>query len=159
MIDCYIGLGSNLDRPLEQLRRAFTELAQLPASSLVAQSSFYGSHAIGPGVQDDYVNAAAQLRTSLSPQALLDALLAIELAHGRKRELRWQARPLDLDLLLYGRERIDTPGLTVPHPRMLSRPFVMAPLAELGATLPGIELGQPVDYLSADSLWLILADD
>ncbi|AKH68556.1 2-amino-4-hydroxy-6-hydroxymethyldihydropteridine diphosphokinase [Spongiibacter sp. IMCC21906] len=155
MIPCFIGLGSNLSQPRQQLLRAIDALAALPSCRLDAVSRFYGSKAIGPGAQDDYVNAAAKLSTSLDPHALLTALQGIEQQQGRQRAIRWGARTLDLDLLLYGDARINSHTLTVPHPAIPERPFVLAPLAELDAQAPGIHIGQAVDYLSADKLWLI----
>ena len=159
MIDCYIGLGSNLGNSLDHIQQAFTQLAALPDSVLKARSSLYGSKAIGPGPQGNYINAAAQLRTGLEAEALLNHLQRIEQQHGRERHVRWAARTLDLDLLIYGDAKITNARLTVPHPGIGSRPFVLAPLAELQATLPGIALGQAFDYLSADSLWLIQPND
>ncbi len=142
MIDAYIALGSNLQDPLEQLQAASAALAALPETELVALSRLYRSAAVGPGEQPDYLNAVARLRTGLSPLALLDALQRIELEQGRERHVRWAARTLDLDLLLYGDQCIDEPRLQVPHPRMSQRAFVVYPLADVapaGLQLPGGE--------------------
>jgi 2-amino-4-hydroxy-6-hydroxymethyldihydropteridine diphosphokinase len=128
---CYIGLGSNLTNPHQQLRAALAALTSLPHSTLLRSSSFYRSAPIGPGEQPDYVNAVAELDTQLSPLELLDQLQSIEVQQGRERSLRWGARTLDLDILLFGRELIDSARLTVPHPRMRERNFVLLPLAEL----------------------------
>lgn len=131
-----IGLGSNLADPAAQLRAALAALAQLPATALVASSSFYRSRPMGPQDQPDYVNAAAVLHTQLQPLELLDALQAIEQRHGRDRSgVRWGARPLDLDLLLWDERRIAHPRLTVPHPGLHERAFVLYPLAEIGAAM------------------------
>ncbi|MFV8819590.1 2-amino-4-hydroxy-6-hydroxymethyldihydropteridine diphosphokinase [Haliea sp. E17] len=146
MIPAYIALGSNLGNPLAQLQRAAGALDKLPGTRLAACSPLYRSAAVGPGEQPDYLNAVVRLDTDLQPLALLDALQAIEAAQGREREVRWGARTLDLDLLLYGAQRIDEPRLTVPHPRMTQRAFVLYPLAAVaGANLllpNGEELGK-----------------
>ncbi|WP_299596956.1 2-amino-4-hydroxy-6-hydroxymethyldihydropteridine diphosphokinase [uncultured Microbulbifer sp.] len=132
---CYIGLGSNLADPAAQLRSALGQIRNVPQTTLVSCSDFYASAPVGPGEQPDYVNAVACLETALSPEALLDALQAIENLHGRKRTLRWGARTLDLDILLYGNQQLDTARLQVPHPRMAERNFVLEPLAELSPEL------------------------
>lgn len=135
-INAFIGIGSNLDAPIEQVNRALGELDAVPASRLVGQSSLYTSPPMGPPEQPNYINAVAQLRTELEPQALLDELLAIEGAHGRVRGTEhWGPRTLDLDLLLYGDRRIDSERLTVPHPRLHEREFVLYPLQELAGNL------------------------
>jgi 2-amino-4-hydroxy-6-hydroxymethyldihydropteridine diphosphokinase len=135
-VRAYIGLGSNLASPLRQVRQAIAELAQLPASRLVAVSCIYRSHPMGPADQPDYINAVAAIETRLSPLELLDGLQAIENAHGRVRgSVQWGARTLDLDLLLYGDEIIAEPRLTVPHPGMAERSFVLQPLADIAPTL------------------------
>ena len=135
MITAYIGLGANLGQPLAQVEAAAQELATLPGCQLLALSPRYASAPMGPQDQPDYVNAVAALATSLSPLALLDALQAIEQAHGRQRLVRWGARTLDLDLLLYGEQLINEPRLTVPHPGMLERSFVLVPLLDVAPTL------------------------
>jgi 2-amino-4-hydroxy-6-hydroxymethyldihydropteridine diphosphokinase len=132
---CFIALGSNLDHPEQQLRQALAALAALPASTLHRSSPFYRSRAVGPGDQPDYFNAVCELTTALAPLALLDQLQAIEQAQGRRRELRWGARTLDLDLLLYGDEIINLPRLQVPHPRLFERDWVLYPLADLDPAL------------------------
>ena len=140
MSRAYIGLGSNLDDPLAQLQRATSALANLPQTLLAAASNVYRSRAIGPGIQPDYLNAAAVLNTDLEPLTLLCALQAIENAQGRERHQRWGARTLDLDLLAYDDLVLDTPELTLPHPRISERDFVLYPLAEISDTrhlLPG----------------------
>ena len=135
MTRCYIGLGSNLDDPAAQLRSALEQMQEIPHTTQVACSSFYASAPVGPGEQPDYVNAVARLDTELAPEALLDALQAIENRHGRERTLRWGARTLDLDILLYGNQQLDCARLCVPHPRMAERNFVLQPLAELAPDL------------------------
>lgn len=132
----YIGLGSNLATPLEQLRSALAALAALPQTQLVAQSSFYASDPLGPADQPRYVNAVAALDSTLSPLELLDALQAIELEQGRTRKAeRWGPRTLDLDILLYGERQLDEPRLSVPHYHMHARAFVLYPLAEIAPDL------------------------
>jgi 2-amino-4-hydroxy-6-hydroxymethyldihydropteridine diphosphokinase len=132
----YIGLGSNLASPLRQVRVAIAELAQLPQSRLCAISPLYRSRPLGPAGQPDYINAVAALETTLTPLELLDGLQAIEKRHGRKRgAVRWGPRTLDLDLLLYGDAVIDEPRLTVPHPEMAQRGFVLRPLADIAPLL------------------------
>ncbi len=135
----YIALGSNLSEPRRQLQAGFAALACLPGTQLVAQSSLYRSAPVGYADQPEFVNAVAALRTALAPRALLDALLAIERAHGRVREFVNAPRTLDLDIVLYGERVIHEPGLSIPHPRMHQRAFVMVPLAEIApdALVPG----------------------
>jgi 2-amino-4-hydroxy-6-hydroxymethyldihydropteridine diphosphokinase len=145
----YIGLGSNLATPLEQLRSALAALAALPQTDLIAQSSFYSSDPLGPADQPRYVNAVAALDTELSPLALLDALQTIELEQGRTRKAeRWGPRTLDLDILLFGEHRLDEPRLTVPHYHMHARAFVLYPLAEIAPTLH-LPDGRPLRELLA----------
>ncbi|UVE17047.1 2-amino-4-hydroxy-6-hydroxymethyldihydropteridine diphosphokinase [Pseudomonas sp. LS44] len=132
----YIGLGSNLAKPIEQLRAALAALDALPHSRLVTVSSFYASDPLGPADQPRYVNAVAALDTSLAPLPLLDALQAIEQDQGRQRKAeRWGPRTLDLDILLFGQRLIDEPRLQVPHYHLHARPFVLYPLAEITTDL------------------------
>lgn len=131
----YIGLGANLDQPLAQLKTAVAALAALPDCSLSGVSCLYGSSPVGPQDQPDYLNAAARLDTTLTPHGLLAALQAIENAHGRVRLQRWGARTLDLDLLLFAADEIRTPDLTLPHPELVNRAFVVRPLLDLEPTL------------------------
>ena len=126
----YIGMGSNLAEPAEQLRSAVQALAQLPDTQLVGVSAFYQSDSLLPG-QPRYTNAVAALDSHLAPLDLLDALQAIETGQGRERLERWGPRTLDLDILLFGERLIDEPRLKVPHYHMQARAFVLYPLAEL----------------------------
>jgi len=139
MTVAYVGLGANLDAPRRQVLGALEELAQLPRTRITARSGLYRSAPLGHQEQPDFVNAVARLETELAPGALWDALQSIERAHGRSRSFRNAPRTLDLDLLLYGEARIASPALTVPHPRMHERAFVLAPLAEIDpqAQIPG----------------------
>lgn len=132
---CFIGLGSNLNQPPQQLRRAVRQLEQLPRSQLVACSSIYLSAALGPGRQPDYLNAVAELHSKLPPHALLAQLQRIEQRAGRVRSRRWMPRPLDLDLLLYGKLTLRSASLVLPHPGIWQRNFVLRPLQELA---PGL---------------------
>lgn len=133
--DAYIGLGSNLADPLSQLARAVSALASLPKTHLVLQSPFYASTPVGPQDQPDFVNGAVHVFTELSPLELLDALQAIEQDHQRKRIRHWGPRTLDLDLLLYDNRVINEERLTVPHPEISNRDFVLQPLLDLDANL------------------------
>lgn len=128
----YIGLGSNLAEPREQLRGALRALAAISLTRLVAVSSLYVSDPLGPPDQPRYNNAVAVLDTELAPIELLDALQAIERAQGRERKAeRWGPRTLDLDILLFGDRKLDEPRLTVPHYHLHARAFVLYPLAEV----------------------------
>jgi len=145
----FIALGSNLDDPAVQLQRAVIALAALPDTRLEQVSGVYRSTAVGPGPQPDYLNAVVRLATRLAPESLLDALQGIERAQGRVRGVRWGPRTLDLDILLYGDRHIQSARLTVPHPRMHRRDFVLYPLREISntnLTLPG---GADIDTLLA----------
>jgi 2-amino-4-hydroxy-6-hydroxymethyldihydropteridine diphosphokinase len=132
----YVGLGSNLAEPRKQVLRAFDELAKLPRTLLLARSALYGSRPFGPIAQPDFVNAAAGLLTQLSPHELLRALRELEISLGRAppRE-RWGPRVIDLDLLVYGSERIADDTLTLPHPGIAERSFVLRPLADIAPAL------------------------
>lgn len=139
MAGAWVGLGSNLEQPREQVQRALRELAELKQTRLLAASPLYATEAIGPAGQPDYINAVAQLDTALTAYQLLSELQAIEQAHERVRSVRWGPRTLDLDLLLFDGLISDDPTLTVPHPRMHERSFVLAPLADIAPdiVIPG----------------------
>lgn len=137
----FVGLGGNLGDPVRQLRTALAELAALERTELTGVSHLYRSAPMGPAGQPDYINAVARLHTRLTPEALLDALQAIEARAGRDRSgARWGPRTLDLDILLYGDRRIGSARLQVPHPGIAARNFVLYPLAELAPDLdiPGL---------------------
>jgi len=144
----FVALGSNLEDPVAQVRAGLRALAALPRTRLIAASSLYRSPPAGYHDQPDFVNAVAQIETHLAPRALLDALLAIERSHGRVRDFPNAPRTLDLDILLYGKDAICETGLRIPHPRMLERPFVLVPLAEIApaTVVPG---AGPVAQLAA----------
>jgi len=137
-VDAYVGLGSNLGDSVGEVERALEEIAVLPGTELVARSSLYRTAPVDAG-GDDYVNAVAHVRTTLAPAALLAALRAIEHAHGRERPFVHAPRTLDLDLLLHGDAVLASETLTLPHPRLHERAFVVVPLAEIapGLVVPG----------------------
>ena len=145
----FVALGANLAEPAEQVRAALGSLAQLPECRVLRSSSLYRTAPVGIHGQPDFINAVAALETVLTPQDLLAALFAIEAQFGRRRDYRHAPRTLDLDLLLYGDERIDAEGLTVPHPRIAERAFVLVPLVEVSpeVMIPG--LGPARDALAA----------
>lgn len=132
----YIGLGSNLSEPIHQIQNAIKQIKKIAQSKVVSVSSLYLSKPMGPQDQDDYINAVLALETSLNAIELLDSLQAIENEAGRvRKENRWGARVLDLDIILFGDEIIQTDRLTVPHYGMNEREFVIIPLAEITPTL------------------------
>lgn len=134
-IQAFIGLGSNLDAPRRQVEQALEELDRLPLTRRVAASRLYASRPVGPQDQPDYVNAVAELRTRLSPLALLDQLQALEQRHRRVRQRHWGPRTLDLDLLWMDAAEWHHPRLTLPHPELAHRAFVVLPLAEIAPDL------------------------
>jgi len=151
-IPAYIGLGSNLDGPVRQLEIAFDLLGEIRATRIVKRSSLYRSVPFGGVEQPDFVNAAASLLTQLTAQELLLELQRIETERGRDRgEVRWGPRVLDLDLLVYSSETIDEPGLSVPHPGIGERNFVLLPLGEIAPELSIPGLGR-LSNLDADSI-------
>ncbi len=145
----FIALGSNLDHPERQIKNGLRELAAFPETRLVGGSSLYRSAPVGYRDQPDFVNAVARVETELTPRALLGHLLEIERRHGRVREFPNAPRTLDLDIVLYGDLALDEPRLTIPHPRMFERAFVIVPLAEIApdAVVPG--RGRVLDLLAA----------
>jgi len=136
----FIGLGSNLNDPQGQVSRALQELDGLPYTRVLARSSLYRSAPVGFLEQPDFINAVAQLETELAPYDLLDVLLTLERDNGRTRDFRNAPRTLDLDMLLYGDLRHHEHGLTLPHPQMHTRAFVLIPLLEIapGCMIPGV---------------------
>lgn len=135
MARAYIALGSNLRDPADEVSRAFAELDALPATRLVRRSSLYRTAPVGYDNQPDFINAVAEVETSLSPLELLRAILQLENQHGRERLFPNAPRVLDLDLLLYDDVAMRTTELTLPHPRMHERGFVLLPLAEIAPDL------------------------
>ncbi len=138
-ITAYIALGSNLGDPVVQIEQTWSELGNLPETRLIACSALYLSKPVGYADQPDFINAVAGVRTQLTPRALLAALLGIEARHGRNRTFKNAPRSLDLDLLLYDGLIMHEHGLTLPHPRMMERAFVLVPLSEIApdALVPG----------------------
>lgn len=132
---CFIGLGSNLDNPVKQIKQAINELSVLENGLLLAQSSLYQSSPMGPQDQPDFINAVVKLETQFSAAELLSQLQEIEQRHGRVRGQHWGPRTLDLDLLLYGNEAINTENLQVPHSGIPERGFVLYPLYEIAPDL------------------------
>lgn len=144
----FIALGANLDEPAAQVERAFDELARLPETRLTARSALYLSKPVGYAAQPDFVNAVALISTRLVPRTLLEALLEIEARHGRRREFKNAPRTLDLDLLLYDGLVLHEPGLTLPHPRMCERAFVLQPMSEIAPEQPIPGKGKIADCLA-----------
>ena len=135
MVEVYIGLGSNIDRPVDQLTRAFSALHRLPSTRLVDRSALYRSRPHGPPNQPDYINAVAALITALAPLTLLRHLQAMERRHRRVRTQKWGPRTLDLDIIIYGKTTLRHPRLTIPHPLLHRREFVLVPLAGINPDL------------------------
>jgi len=132
----YVGLGSNLEGPQQQVERGFDALARLPETLLVARSRRYRSRPLGPQDQPDFVNAVAGLLTRLDPEALLAQLKQLEVTLGREQPVRrWGPRVIDFDLLLFGAEKRATPALTLPHPGLLERNWVLYPLQDIAPSL------------------------
>ena len=136
----YVGIGSNLGEPAGQVESAFEDLGRIRQTSLAARSSLYRSQPVGYADQPEFFNAVAALETALEPLELLRELQAIEARHGRRRSFANAPRTLDLDLLLHGQAVVHRPELTVPHPRMHERRFVLKPLLEIApeVEIPGI---------------------
>jgi len=134
-ITAYISLGANLGDRRENLETALKELDSLPTIEIGRVSSVYETAPVGMTEQPDFLNMAAEIRTSVSARELLEAMLQIENQMGRVRTVRWGPRGIDLDLLVYGTSQIDLPGLIVPHPRLRERAFVLMPMAEIAPNL------------------------
>jgi 2-amino-4-hydroxy-6-hydroxymethyldihydropteridine diphosphokinase len=153
----YVGLGSNLDGPAGQVRKALAALAEIPATRLVRHSSLYRSRPMGPVAQPDFVNAAAGLLTQLEVEEFFAQLRSLERRLGRAapRE-RWGPRSIDLDLLLFGQLRLDQPQLQLPHPGIVKRNFVLYPLAEVAPELPVPGCGRVAELaarINPEGLW------
>ncbi len=147
----FVGLGSNLESPVQQVSSAVGELAALKTTKLLQQSSLYRSRPVGPQDQDDFINAVVMLETEMQPLDLLDALQDLENRHGRRRLRHWGPRTLDLDILAYGDSSIASERLTIPHPEIANRTFVLKPWAEIQPdwSIPG--LGRVSDVLANSS--------
>jgi 2-amino-4-hydroxy-6-hydroxymethyldihydropteridine diphosphokinase len=153
----YVGLGSNLHDPLAQVRTAFDALARSRGTLYMLRSSLYGSKPMGPVEQPDYCNAVAGLLTELDARGLFGELRGIEARMGREpRHAHWGPRVIDLDLLVYGSERVADADLLVPHPGIAERNFVLKPLAEIAPDLlvPGLGRVAPIAArVSSEGLW------
>lgn len=153
MVTCYIGLGSNLNNPSDQIQQALHRLAAINDIQLQQASSLYRSAPMGPQDQPDFINAVACIQTVLSPQDLLRQTQEIELAQGRMRGAeRWTARTLDIDILLYGNKIIKSEQLVVPHPGIKTRNFVLYPLQEIAPQLWIPQMGTVSDLLAGCGL-------
>lgn len=148
----FIGLGSNLLKPTEQVLQAIQAIGRLPDTRVVACSSLYRSAPVGYLDQPDFINAVVEIETALAPVALLRALLALEQENGRTREFQNAPRTLDLDVLLYGDLQLHQHGLTLPHPQMHRRAFVLQPLLEIApeCVIPGVGAAAAAMHECAD---------
>lgn len=155
MTRCYLGLGSNLHSPIRQLNRAVASIRKLPRSALVQVSKIYISHPLGVRSQPNYFNLVLAIQTSLPAIQLLRLCQAIEQRQQRIHKQHWGARTLDIDLLLYDKKTMNTHALTIPHPQMLKRDFVLVPLLDIDpkACLPDNHL--IVDYLTNCDRYLV----
>jgi 2-amino-4-hydroxy-6-hydroxymethyldihydropteridine diphosphokinase len=135
----YIGLGSNMESPRQHITTAIQSLSEIQSTRMIKKSSLYKSKPVGPQDQDDYINAVVQIETELEPIELLNCLQEIENEHGRVRNERWGPRTLDLDILMIDEETIQNDRLTIPHPEISNRSFVLVPLAEIApdCRIPG----------------------
>ena len=149
MIECYIGLGSNLQNPIQQVQSAVNYLSNWKNLKLIKVSSLYHGAPLGPSDQPDFINAAAYIRTTMTAIQLLNQLQTIEQIHKRERIKHWGPRTLDLDLLLYGNQTILSARLQVPHKEMRQRNFVLYPLFEIAPQLH-LPDGQPLKDLLSD---------
>ena len=147
MTPTYVALGSNLGNPEVQLQQAVVALSALSQTRLTALSCIYRSRALGPEQQPDYLNAVIKLSTALPPTALLNALQHIERQQGRTRSEHWGPRTLDLDILLYGELQVASQHLTIPHPQMQNRDFVLYPLREVSDGNLVLPNGTDIDTL------------
>lgn len=151
----YIALGSNLDKPKHQIQRALDSITAHSDMKIRSCSPLYRSEAVGPGKQADYINAVIEIQTVQSKLVLLETLHKIEREQGRRRNERWGPRTLDLDILLYNNDVMNTDVLQIPHPRMLERCFVVQPLLDIapGLVLPnGIALSSVLTTMSFSGL-------
>lgn len=148
----YIALGSNLHNPEKQVCDAAQAIQRLPSTEFITQSSLYKTPPLGPHNQPDYINQVIAIKTALSADELLDALLTLEKTMGRVRDVRWGPRIIDCDIILFGDHVIQSDHLTVPHPEMKNRTFVLRPLAEIAPDLV-LPSGETVQQL-LDALYV-----
>lgn len=142
----YIGLGSNLDNPAQQILIAVEKIDSLPETTLVSTANFYRSAPVGPKDQPDFINTAVKIETGLTPEELLQALQQIETNQGRVKVRHWGERNIDLDILLYNASEQCSPTLTIPHAELLNRDFVIRPLLDI---TPNLALPSGVTLQSA----------
>lgn len=140
MNNCFLALGSNLNRPQYQLRRAIATLRKLPRTAVIKVADFYANEAWGRKTQPGFYNTVIQICTSLTPYSLLKHCQQIEINQGRIRRVKWGARTLDIDILLYEQRKLKSPSLKIPHPEILQRDFVLIPLIEIA---PNLALSKP----------------
>ena len=156
MTRVYLAIGSNLGDPIQQTKNAITALKMLPSSQFKVASALYSSTPMGPQNQPDYINAVVEIETKLTPLELLDCTQAIELEQGRvRKDQRWGPRTLDIDILLFGNEVIDSEQLTIPHYGMKVREFVLYPLSEIAPNLQlpdGTKLGDLLGRVDQNGL-------
>jgi 2-amino-4-hydroxy-6-hydroxymethyldihydropteridine diphosphokinase len=157
MTVCFIALGSNMGDSVAHLNNAITEIAALSNTSVTGKSKFYSSNPVGPQDQPDFVNAVIEVETERAALDLLDQLQAIEKAHDKVKQYHWGPRTLDLDMLTYGNQSIDNDRLTVPHPFMLERGFVLKPLSDINdmATFKGKSVKQWLALIDCSDLKVI----
>lgn len=158
MTTAFVALGANLDDPRSQVLRALEELDDIPESRVISRSSLYRTAPVGFLDQPDFINAVVRLDTTLDARPLLDALHELEIRHGRRRSVPNAPRTLDLDLLMYADRVQNEAGLTLPHPRLHQRAFVLAPLAEIApdAIVPGLgRVGDLLDRVDRSGVELI----
>lgn len=160
-IRAYLALGSNLGDRAAHLRAGLAGLGAEPEVEVVRVSRFYETPPWGPVPQGAYLNACAEIATTLPPRGLLDLCLAVERAGGRERNVRWGPRTLDIDILTYGNLTVDEPDLKIPHPRMIERAFVLVPLAEIAPalTVGGMAIGEALGRLDASGIVVWPAGD
>jgi len=154
-VDIYIGLGSNLNKPQQQIRDAFNEIKNVAGIDVVKKSSLYKSPPLGPQEQPDYINAVINIQCVLPALEILDVLQDLEQKHKRIRNIKWGARTLDLDILLYGDHTIESTRLKIPHPGLYDRAFVLYPLFEIEPELilpNGVNIAAHVDSLGKQDI-------
>jgi len=132
-IVAYVGIGANIGSPVEQCREAVRRLREIPGVTSLRTSSLYRTEPVGPQGQEWFINAVAELRTEMLPRQMFEILKKIEKLMGRTEGLRWGPRVIDLDLLLYGQAVVDEEGLTIPHPELHKRRFVLEPFCEIAS--------------------------
>lgn len=146
----YIGLGSNLEQPFQQIKNAIVAIDELPNTKVIKDSGYFKSRPMGPEDQPDYINAVIEIETQMQALDLLKSCQAIELQQGRIKTRRWGERTIDLDILLYADQQIETDELVIPHPGISQRDFVYMPLLKLDATLKIPGLGVLEDSVRSD---------